>query len=200
MELPKQVMAESRRKKREQRLQQLEIPEHELTLTDVLLGKGGFGEVYLADYSGVNAAAKVLYFDVDQLHQSTSHKHDAVSGGKDEVQDLELQRNQNKFFLRELQAMIRLRSPYIVHVYGAISARKDCFIIVMELMPGGDLRTLLREARGNLPEERKRAIMKDVCFGMAYLQSMGAIHGDLKSANVLLSSAGMAKVTVAKLP
>lgn len=31
-----------------------------MTITDELLGKGGFGEVYLADYNGRNAAAKVL--------------------------------------------------------------------------------------------------------------------------------------------
>lgn len=31
-----------------------------MAITDELLGKGGFGEVYLADYNGHNAAAKVV--------------------------------------------------------------------------------------------------------------------------------------------
>lgn len=41
-------------------MDQLEIPEEHVVITDELLGKGGFGGVFLADYSGRNAAAKVL--------------------------------------------------------------------------------------------------------------------------------------------
>ena len=52
-------MVEARRIKRQRKLHQVEIPEDQLFITDDLLGKGGFGEVYLADYNGHNAAAKV---------------------------------------------------------------------------------------------------------------------------------------------
>ena len=43
----KEEMAESRHARRQRRLQQLEIPEDQLTLTNVLLGKGGFGRFTL---------------------------------------------------------------------------------------------------------------------------------------------------------
>lgn len=52
-------MAEARSAKRKRRLDQLEIPGEHVTITDELLGKGGFGEVFLADYNGRNAAVKV---------------------------------------------------------------------------------------------------------------------------------------------
>ena len=188
-------MAESRRARRQRRLQQLEIPEDQLTLTDVLLGKGGFGEVYLADYSGVNAAAKVLQIDNDYSQESDLYDFDSVPDGEDRARKLELQTNQRKIFFRELQAMTRLKSPHTVQVFGAMTSRKDRFVLVMELMPGGDLRTLLRQTGKRLPEVRERRIMKYICSGMAFLHNRGVIHGDLKSANVLFDSAGTAKVT-----
>ncbi|CAN0213505.1 unnamed protein product [Ascophyllum nodosum] len=187
-------MAKSRSARRQRRLQQLEIPEDQLILTDVLLGKGGFGEVYLADYSGVNAAAKVIQIDNDQALESDLYEFDSTADGEDRVRQLELEANQRKMFFRELQAMTRLKSPHTVQVFGAITSRKDRLVLVMELMPGGDLRTLLRHAGERLPEVRERQIMNYICSGMAFLHNKGVIHGDLKSANVLFDSAGMAKI------
>ena len=48
-----------RRLRRERKLDAIEIPERYVTVTDELLGTGGFGAVYMADYNGRNAAAKV---------------------------------------------------------------------------------------------------------------------------------------------
>lgn len=52
---------EARRLRRRRKLDQIEIPQCQLTITDELLGKGGFGSVYIADYNGRNVAAKVSY-------------------------------------------------------------------------------------------------------------------------------------------
>lgn len=40
-------------------MDRIEIPEDSVTISEDLLGKGGFGTVYIADYAGINAAAKV---------------------------------------------------------------------------------------------------------------------------------------------
>lgn len=91
--------------------------------------------------------------------------------------------------------MIRLRSPHTVNVYGAITSRKDRIVLFMELLTGGDLCSLLRHSEERrLPEAQARSIISDVCAGMAYLHSKDTIHGDLKSANVLLDGEGRAKV------
>ena len=99
-------------------------------------------------------------------------------------------------FLRELETMMRLRSPYTVNVYGIITTRKESLVLVMELLTGGDLRSLLRNASEDLPEERVRLITKDVCAGIVFLHRKKIVHGDLKSPNVLFDGAGRAKVNV----
>lgn len=50
----------ARKKRRKQRLDQLEIPPDQVEITADVIGKGGFGTVYLADFNGLNAAAKVI--------------------------------------------------------------------------------------------------------------------------------------------
>lgn len=104
--------------------------------------------------------------------------------------------SQRRAFLRELDAMIRLRSPHTVNVYGAVTSLPDRMVLVMELLAGGDLRMLLRNSKQPLPEEQCRRIIGDICTGMAFLHSKNTVHGDLKSANVLLDGAGRAKVTM----
>ncbi|CAM9849898.1 unnamed protein product [Ectocarpus sp. 6 AP-2014] len=176
-------VAEARSIRRQRKLDQVEIPEDQLFITTDLLGKGGFGEVYLADYNGHNAAAKVLYI-----------AHDL--GALDENQK-QRETRQRKGFLRELEAMIRLRSPNTVNVYGAVTSLSDRMVLVMELLPNGDLLTLLRRSTKPLPDEKSRQIIGDICAGMAFLHGKNTVHGDLKSANVLLDGGGRAKVVAA---
>ncbi|CAN0262245.1 unnamed protein product, partial [Hapterophycus canaliculatus] len=104
--------------------------------------------------------------------------------------------SQRRALLRELEAMIRLRSPNTVNVYGAVTSLPDRMVLVMELLVGGDLLTLLRQSTEPLPEEQSRRIIRDICAGMAFLHSKNTVHGDLKSANVLLDGDGRAKVLV----
>ncbi|CAM9820486.1 unnamed protein product, partial [Ectocarpus sp. 8 AP-2014] len=175
-------VAEARSIRRQRKLDQVDIPEDQLFITTDLLGKGGFGEVYLADYNGHNAAAKVLYIAQDL-------------GALDENQE-QRETKQRRRFLRELEAMIRLRSPNTVNVYGAVTSLPDRMVLVMELLPNGDLFTLLRRSTKPLPEEKSRQIIGDICAGMAFLHGKNTVHGDLKSANVLLDGGGRAKVRI----
>lgn len=60
------LLLETRCLRRQRKLDAVEIPERYVTVTNELLGKGGFGSVYMADYNGRNAAAKVTrrtFFD-----------------------------------------------------------------------------------------------------------------------------------------
>lgn len=78
----KAALAESRRKRRQRRLEQLEIPEDQLTLTNELLGKGGFGAVYMADFNGRNAAVKVVEVEHDLGGPGGSLSRDGMSEGE----------------------------------------------------------------------------------------------------------------------
>ena len=115
-------------------------------------------------------------------------------------QAAETQRRQRRAFLREVQAMLRLSSPHCVQVYGVMTSSPHRLVIVMELLVGGDLRMLLKRRGGErLPVEQCRRIIGDVCAGMEFLHGKETLHGDLKSANVLLDGAGRAKVRSARV-
>ncbi|CAN0076073.1 unnamed protein product [Pylaiella littoralis] len=192
-------LAEARRLRRRRNLDQIEIPEDHLTLTDELLGRGGFGAVYMADYNGRNAAAKVVLVEheLGGLDDIGGDRDDDVTGGLQPRADAALKQRlegQRKAFLRELEAMIRLRSPHTVNIYGAITSCKDRLVLVMELLAGGDLRAFLKSTEGLLPEARVRRIVGDICAGVAFLHGKATVHGDLKSANVLLDGVGRAKI------
>lgn len=127
-----------------------------------------------------------------QIKHGLGGVDDGGADGPSTMTDSE--KRQRKAWLRELEAMIRLRSPHIVHVFGKIASRKDRLVLVMELLVGGDLRLLLKKSKPRLPEEQCRGIIGDVCAGMAFLHSKDTVYGDLKSANVLLDGDGRAKV------
>lgn len=120
--------------------------------------------------------------------------HGTSVGWKNGTKQAERVSKQRKAFLKEVEAMVRLRSPHTVNVYGAITARNDRLVLVMELLSGGDLHAFLKTLMEPLPAEHARRIICDLCAGVAFFHSKDAVHGDLKSANVLLDGAGRAKV------
>ncbi|CAB1108607.1 unnamed protein product [Ectocarpus sp. CCAP 1310/34] len=185
-------LAEARRARRQRKLDQVEIPEDRVVISDELLGRGGFGKVFLAKFNGRNAAAKVLYIQHDLGRRDDSA---ILESRKDGHSNAERVNSQRKGFLREMNAMIRLRSPHTVVLFGAITSLPDRLVLVMELLPGGDLQTLLKNSEQPLPEEQSRMIIGDICAGMMFLHSKETVHGDLKSANVLLDGVGRAKHT-----
>jgi eukaryotic-like serine/threonine-protein kinase len=91
-------------------------------------------------------------------------------------------------FEREAQALARLSHPRIVGVYdfGRDEGRP---FIVMEYVDGRPLSELLP-----LPVERARAVALDVLEALDYAHAAGVIHRDVKPQNVMIDSAGRAKV------
>jgi serine/threonine-protein kinase len=65
--------------------------------------------------------------------------------------------------------------------------------IVMELVEGGSLRDVLREA-GTVPPWRALELTSGVLDALACSHAAGIIHRDIKPANVMLTSSGRVKV------
>lgn len=229
------------KKRRVQReLDQVNIPADAVeVIEDEMLGMGGFGTVYLADFNGINAAAKVVYFrdasgslpddnnddndngngrrgdndgvgrseqdkyadgPEERQHQSLddqkSKRRLAVALAKRASASARAEARQRLSFVRELEAMKRLRGSHTVTIYGAVTSMKGRLVLVMEFLPGGDLMQRLRKARRPLEKGVLRGIIRDVCSGMAFLHAEAFVHGDLKSANVLFDANGRAKVCI----
>lgn len=95
-------------------------------------------------------------------------------------------------FLQEARAMAGFSHPNIVNVYDV--GREDRrYYIVMEYVPGTDLRHLLKE-RGPLPVNEVLSIAEQIAQGVAAAHKKGIVHRDIKPGNVLITPAGDVKV------
>ncbi|HEX2742539.1 MAG TPA: protein kinase [Rubrobacter sp.] len=100
-------------------------------------------------------------------------------------------------FEREGRTAARLAHPNIVQVYDAGEAEfngRETSFIVMEYVPGGDLKALI-DQKGRLPGSELARLGDEVCAGLAHAHEHGVIHRDIKPHNILLDENGHAKVT-----
>lgn len=101
---------------------------------------------------------------------------------------------QRKAILLELRTFRRCRNPHIVDFYGAFFHENNIHI-GLEYMDAGALSSVL-EIRGTVPEHLLANITWQVLDGLEYLHcEMHVIHRDIKPSNLLLSSAGVVKIT-----
>lgn len=95
-------------------------------------------------------------------------------------------------FLREGRMGLRLRHPNIVSIYDVVPDVRSPFM-VMEFVEGQTLRELL-QIRGKLEPQISLKLIGDVAAGLSYAATLGISHRDLKLSNVLVSTAGRAKL------
>ncbi|MDQ4489758.1 Stk1 family PASTA domain-containing Ser/Thr kinase [Sinomonas sp. ASV486] len=93
---------------------------------------------------------------------------------------------------REAKAAARLSHPHVVSVLDR-GHDDEIFFIVMEYVPGRNLRDLLNE-RGALPPRQALALIDAVVDGLTAAHAAGLIHRDIKPENVLLGDKGQIKV------
>ncbi|HZF56934.1 MAG TPA: serine/threonine-protein kinase, partial [Rubrobacter sp.] len=99
-------------------------------------------------------------------------------------------------FRKEGRTAARLSHPNTVRVYDAgedeIEGRKVSYI-VMEYVPGGDLKELIDRTK-SLPEGMLTRLGADVVAGLAHAHERGIIHRDVKPRNILLDGQGKPKL------
>jgi serine/threonine protein kinase len=125
------------------------------------LGAGAMGEVFLgADSDGREFAFKILRPDLTADPGAVAR------------------------FLQERSILVRLRHPNLVGVHDLV-AEGETVGIVMDLVPGGDLRRALTTQGPLLPAEVAR-IGAGIASGLAMVHEAGVVHRDVKPENVLL--------------
>jgi serine/threonine protein kinase len=108
-------------------------------------------------------------------------------------------------FLREAKLSATLDHANIVHTIDLVTAGGEYFI-VMEYLPGGDLRTLLKKAKRRGKRFSPAAaihISREVLSALAYAHvkrdfdgnPLRLIHRDVSPSNILVSHAGEVKLT-----
>lgn len=131
---------------------------------------GGFGEVWQGMWGLVPVAIKLL------------HKH---------VREFDPLASQD--FEKEALLLQSIRHPNVVVFYGAGLMQSHTPFLVIELMPLGSLKKLLR-SRSNLAWPTRQGFAYDIAKGMEHLHRQGLVHRDLKSDNCLVNEQLAVKV------
>ena len=135
----------------------------EITTTQVVLGKGGWGEVKVAHFRGLKVAAKCLHEVIISPYNMSA-------------------------FSREMNIASKIRHPNLLQFIGATTEGNP--IILTELMPTS-LRKELET--GGLAYPAVLSISVDVACALNYLHLFKPhpiLHRDVSSANVLLQPMG----------
>lgn len=93
----------------------------------------------------------------------------------------------------EISMMYTSRHRNVVSFFSA-HKEGDTLWIAMELMSGGKLTDVLDDQDIRLTEEQIAYLCKETVAGLAYLHSMGRIHRDIKSDNLLINNKGDVKL------
>src|SRR5512139_2460382 len=136
---------------------------------DAQLGRGGMGEVYIADDLNLNRKVALKFLP------------DAFTGDPERMARFE----------REARLLASLNHPNIAAIYGLEQAEGKRFI-VMELVEGETLAQ--RISKGALPLEEALAICRQIADGLEAAHEKGVIHRDLKPANVMITEGDKVKI------
>ena len=95
-------------------------------------------------------------------------------------------------FILEARTIARLSHPNIVQIFD-MESHYATYFMIMEFLDGYDLLKMLQE-QGVLSIESTLSVLYQMSQGLAYSHSQGIVHGDIKPANCLVTSAGTVKI------
>lgn len=133
------------------------------------LGRGGMGMVYRAEQTSLHrqVALKVL---------SRERTKDPAFVAK---------------FVAEARAAAKLQHPNVVQVFD-VDNDGETYFFAMEVMQGS-LEGWLKQ-NGAMPVDRALQVVSDAASGLAYAESLGIVHRDIKPDNLMLDQHGAVKI------
>jgi eukaryotic-like serine/threonine-protein kinase len=134
---------------------------------EALVGRGGMGAVFRARDLRLERDVAIKTVSAELVADSVSRTR----------------------FQREAQIVARLQHPAIVMVFDFGSLPQGSAFLVMEFVPGEDLRQLLTREK-TLPIGRTIDLIAGVAAGVEAAHRAGVLHRDLKPENILLPASG----------
>jgi serine/threonine protein kinase len=137
-----------------------------------VIGEGSFGTVILCRHikKKKNYAIKIIDFVRD-------------------ISDEELEAE-----LAELDVYRETDSPFIVKFFG-VYEKDSSLLIAMEFCSGGSIADVYEYCKLTFNEKQIASVCYCVLKGLEHLHSKNITHRDIKGANILLTQAGVAKIT-----
>ena len=134
---------------------------------DGVIGQGGMGAVFKAWDVRLERAVAIKVVRADVISDPDSRVR----------------------FRRESQIVARLQHPSIVTVFDYGNFTDGSAFLVMEFVPGEDLRRLLKR-EGALSPARVTTLLSGIADGVELAHKSGIYHRDLKPENILLPESG----------
>jgi len=134
-----------------------------------VIGEGSFGRVYKGLNENTGELIAVKQFSL-------------LDGSESEIDS----------FRREIETMECLMHRNIVRYLGTDRSHLHLFIL-LEFVSGGSIEQMLNQF-GPFSEDLVRRFTHHIICGIVYLHDKGIVHRDIKGANVLVSSSGVAKL------
>jgi len=138
---------------------------------EVAIGKGGFGKVW-----------KVV---LKRTKQNFAMKE--MSKGR------VITKRSVHSVMNERKLLCKLRNAFIVNMHYAFQDRENLYL-VMDLMPGGDLRYHMSRKK-HFSEEQARFFIACIMCALEFLHTDTVIHRDLKPENLVFDARGFLHVT-----
>ena len=135
------------------------------------IGRGGFGKVW-----------KVKYKQTRQIYALKEMSKDRVIAKKSVAS-----------VMNERRLLATLRHSFIVNMLFAFQDQANLYL-VMNLMPGGDLRYHVGRYK-RFTEEQTKFFVGCLLVALEYLHGNGIIHRDIKPENIVLDELGYARLT-----
>ena len=132
-----------------------------------LLGKGGMGEVYLAEHQFLRRPCAIKLIRPERAGDARTLKR----------------------FEREVQAMATLTHWNTVEIYDYGHSEDGTFYYVMEYLPGMTLEQLVEQS-GRLSPGRTVHLLRQTCAALHEAHAIGLIHRDIKPSNIIVCERG----------
>ncbi|MCA8996557.1 MAG: serine/threonine protein kinase, partial [Planctomycetaceae bacterium] len=140
-----------------------------------MLGRGGMGEVYLAEHLMLKRPCAIKLIRPGQTSQEDTLAR----------------------FEREVQSTAKLSHWNTVEIFDYGHTSDGTFYYVMEYLPGLNLDQIV-SMHGPLPPERVIFLLRQVCEALTEAHEQGLVHRDIKPANIFAAKRG-GRWDVAKL-
>jgi serine/threonine protein kinase len=133
------------------------------------LGKGGMGEVYLAEDTNLGRRVAIKFPTL------TSNERDFRAR-----------------FLREARSISELSNPHIATLFDYGETSDGHPFLVMEFIQGRTLSRIMRKGEMTLPLALQ--VVEDVASALSEAHGRGIIHRDIKPQNIMVNDRGQVKV------